>query len=833
MTWYTFGGRPDAVLTDTAGNVVPNWPLTVKVAGTGAVVSALFEADHTTPIAQLKSNASGTFPPGAIRTFAIEDVRAITYQYLDASSNPVTWYEEAREVATSALDAATSAGSTAAAAGSAASAAQAAADAAQASADEALSRSGIAGWYVVTGAAADGVTDDSAIIQSALDAAHTAGGGTVLIPPGNYAVATALAAFSYTVVYAYGATLKATGNNGLLHNYPNLTDAPTAYTGPSHITVLGGVWDGNAGTGSGQTSGEHDVISFNHCSDITCRDMVVRNTSTAHALEFNSTDGGRAIDCRFEGFADLSVGSARQFSEAVQIDIAVSGSSAIGAFDNTPSKNIQIIGCYCGPSSTLGAFGRFVGSHTVASGVYYDTIEIRGNRVNGTIQEGIHGYGWRRVVIADNVITGTGLSSISLTVPDPASAGYALNPDQITISGNTVDGMAAESGIRVLGFATAQHSGVRITGNTVNGEGTGSANGIHVEYCVGPGVVGNTVEKMPSAGVFVNHCTDAVVSGCTAISCGTNALNATSSPGAVIAGNIVDTTSANYGIFLLSSDSCSVTGNRVTAAASAGIRLSTSATNATVVANQVRKGSGTTAAGITLDATATGALLLDNDLSGNGWSASTALGVSTAAPTTGAGGMTALPGSNTVDGDLTAFPSLEAAMRPAGRFETTSRLRCGTSSAPTSGTLYLVPVWLPKAAVISNLSFVSVIAITSPTHWWFTLHDSSRVALARTADQTTTAWGASTTKTLAIAQTTAGTASSYTTTYTGLHYLGVMYTGSALTLMSEGSLSQGADSAPAFGASSTGQTTPPTVTSGAFTATAPSGAAIPAYAYTT
>jgi uncharacterized protein RhaS with RHS repeats len=107
------------------------------------------------------------------------------------------------------------------------------------------------------------------------------------------------------------------------------------------------------------------------------------------------------------------------------------------------------------------------------------------------------------------------------------------------------------------------------------------------------------------------------------------------------------------------------------------------------------------------------------------------------------------------------------------------------------------------------------------------------VAVARTANQTTTAWASNTAKTLAIAQTTAGTATTYTTTYTGLHYLGIMYTGSALTLMSEGTTAQLGDLAPAFGASSTGQTTPPTVTAGAFTAAAPSGAAICAYGYVT
>lgn len=834
MTLYTFGGNPSAVLTDAAGEVIPGYPVNVRRAGTGESVTAIFEADGITPIGQLTTNAAGHSMPGAIRTFTVADVRAIEYQYLDAGGNPVRWYEAARELAPAALDTANGAATVSEAAQVEAAAALAAAAAAQNTADDALSRAGLAGWFVVTGATRNGSTDDAAAIQGALDNAAAAGGGTVLIPAGSYAVASALVAYDNTVIYAYGATLTAIGDTGLLHNYASTSEVFSGYNGRSHITVLGGIWDGNAGTGPGQTSGEHDVISFNHCRDITLRDVVVRNTPTAHALEFNSCDGGRAVNCRFEGFADLSPTSNRQFSEAVQIDIAVNGSSAVGAFDGTPSRNIEISGCYSGPSDRLGVFGRFVGSHTAAAGTYYDNIVIRGNTVEGTIQEGVYGYGWRRAIIADNIIKNTGRAGIVLTVPNPASAGYSLTPDQALISGNTVSAAGADSGIRVIGYASAVHTGVRITGNTVNGGSVGGANGLQVEYCAGPGLVANTVANSPTAAIFVNNCTDALVSGCTVTSAGSNAINATASPGTIISGNTINGVASNYGIFVLSSDSCSITGNRVAAAASAGIRLSTSTTRAIVASNQVRKGSGATAAGISLDATAAGALLMGNDLSGNGWSAATALAVSTAAPTTGPGGMTALPGSNLVDSDLTALPALEAAMRPAGRYETTTRLRCGSATTPTSGTLYLVPIWLPAGLSVSAIAFVSgTTAAAGLTACWYSLHDSNRVAVARTADQGAAAWAANTVKSLAIAQSTAGTASSYTTTYTGLHYLGVMIAGTTLpNLIGEGAVSAVSGTSPGLGPTNTGQSSPPTVTAGAFTAAAFSGGSAPlSYAY--
>jgi hypothetical protein len=696
-----------------------------------------------------------------------------------------------------------------------------------------------AGLYWVVGASGDGISDDRFAIQAALDQAHDAGGGTVVIPPGKtYGCGSFLVAYDNTTIYAYGATIKAIGNSGLLRNFEG-TETFAAYGGHSHITILGGTWDGNAYNGvDGSVTSETDVMNFVHGSDITVRDVTILNTSTAHALEFNSSDHCRAINCSFYGFADNSVGSVRQFSEAIQIDMSKSGSSSIGLFDNTPARNIRIEGCRFGSSSRCGYFGRAIGSHTLTVGVTYDNIHISDCRIEGTIQAGIYGYGWRRAVIADNIISGTGQSGIYLTLPDPATT--AVSPHTAEISGNTIESAGADSGIRVIGYSSYKYPGVKIADNTIKSI---TGNGVHAEHCAAPSITDNVVDTTSSTGIYDHYSDGANIAGNTVRSTGTNAINVAGSVGSAVADNIVDTTSTNFGIFIgqgadgtTNSTNAHVTDNTITAAFSAGIRLSTNATGCTVSDNKVRKAGGSTTNGITLASSATGAQLLDNDFSGNSWSATAALSVSTAAPITGPGGMTALPGSNVCDTDLTAMPALEAAMKPAGRYETTSRLRLGTSSTPTSGTLYLVPIWLPKGLVISNLTFVSGgTGATTPTNYWFTLHDSAKVALARTADQTTAAWAANTIKTLAIAQATAGSASSYTTTYSGLHYLGVMIKASTNpSLISEGSMPDVvASPSPGLGGTDAGLSTPPTVTAGAFTAGAfGTGSGILAYAYT-
>lgn len=885
MTLYTYGGTPSDVLVTSTGDVVPDYPVTVRRAGTGEVVTALFEADGTTPIASLRSNPASSSQPGAIREFRIADVTEIEYQYLDAHGTPLLWYQPARELATEALSRAAGALQTSGGTvtgkvqsglagatdpvygsfvtgdgfdryrrlvngeeqwgpGNAArdvrfyrNAAKAMTLTAALYAD-AVSLAGSRIFNVI-GATGDGAADDVTIIQAALDAARTAGGGFVIVPAGRtYAVSTFLTIYDNTVLWAYGATFKAIGNTGILRNFTS-SETFAGYAGHSHITLLGGTYDGNAADGSvGTVTAETDVINFVHGSDITVRDVTVLNCSTAHGLEFNAVDGGRALNCQFYGFRDNSSGSVRQFSEAIQIDMAKSGSSSIGLFDNTASKNIRVEGCRFGPSSRLGNYGRAVGSHTLTTGVVYDNIKVLDCTIDGALQDGIYAYGWSRTLIRGNTIKGTGLSSIRYALPDPATT--PISPFGVAIRDNVCEGAASDSGIRVIGAAAYRLPLVSILGNTVKSI---TGNAIHAEYCAAPNLGKNTVDTTSGTGLYGHYSDGVNMSGNTVRNAGSNALNVSGSVGAVVATNTVDTTGSNFGVFVgqgadgtTNSTDALVVNNQITAAASAGIRLSTNAARCTAIGNKVRKGSGATANGFSLAASATDCTLLHNDLAGNGWNAATALSVSTAAPFTGPGGMQALPGTNMVDGDLNPLPALESALRPAGRFETTSRLRCGTSSTPTSGSLYLVPIWLPKGAVVSNLTFVSGgTAAVTPTNWWFSLHDLSRKMLARTADQTTTAWAANTVQTKAIAQTLAGAASSYTTTYAGLHYLGIMVKATTQpSIVGEGSVADVVASvAPGFGGTDTGLSTPPTATGGAFTAGAfGAGSGIMAYAYT-
>lgn len=91
-----------------------------------------------------------------------------------------------------------------------------------------------------------------------------------------------------------------------------------------------------------------------------------------------------------------------------------------------------------------------------------------------------------------------------------------------------------------------------------------------------------------------------------------------------------------------------------------------------------------------------------------------------------------------------------------------------TLAALTSAQLFMVAVPLVKGQIVANISFLSgSTALNTGTNQWFALFSAARVQRAISADDTSTAWGANTVKTLAMT-------AAYTIPTSGLYYLGCM-----------------------------------------------------------
>lgn len=156
----------------------------------------------------------------------------------------------------------------------------------------------------------------------------------------------------------------------------------------------------------------------------------------------------------------------------------------------------------------------------------------------------------------------------------------------------------------------------------------------------------------------------------------------------------------------------------------------------------------------------------------------------------------------------------ETYLRPsAAVFETAPRFAVTNAAFPMSvGILYLSAIALPAGFTVGHIAFLTGSAgVTGPNHWWFGLYDSSFVQLAVTADQTSTPWTSNTLKSLAIATIASGASSTFTTTYRGLHYVGVMVAaGGGPNMVATTTGTVGGLMAPIIsGQSDTAQTTPP------------------------
>ena len=126
----------------------------------------------------------------------------------------------------------------------------------------------------------------------------------------------------------------------------------------------------------------------------------------------------------------------------------------------------------------------------------------------------------------------------------------------------------------------------------------------------------------------------------------------------------------------------------------------------------------------------------------------------------------------------------------------------GATTGGATGVVHLHGIYLPKGVTITTISFVSgAQAAVTPTNQWFALCNSSRTVLRVTTNDTTTAWAASTVKPLNLTST-------YTTTYSGLHYLACCVTAGTVPSFRGANVGTTTGVAQQSFTSTTGQTTP-------------------------
>ncbi|MEU1805831.1 right-handed parallel beta-helix repeat-containing protein [Streptomyces sp. NPDC019937] len=458
------------------------------------------------------------------------------------------------------------------------------------------------------GAKGDGVADAAPGIQLALNAARDAGGGWVIVPAGTWLLSTLpLRIYDNTrLTLLPGAELRRNMAETMLIN-GDAAQNFGGYTGHSNITIEGGLWN-MRGTTAGLT-GSVMCISIGHASDITIRDLEIRDVPGFHAIELNSTKRGTIQNCRFRGYIDPG---GRDFSEAIQIDLAKSSGvfGGFGPYDHTPTEDVLVTGCYFGASGTAGttAWPRGIGSHSATITKFHRRIRIVGCTFESVLQYAISAYNWEDVTVSANTFSscGSGVRIRSVIVTDTEDtkdpAGNQTSASQsiknFAVSGNTFRfGGSYDDPVLALGETTGQILNLSVSGNAIDTT-AGSQNGVRLERVERYAVTGNTISNVDGTAVSMENSVNGNVAsnqiytpnahGITAVTC--NHLG-------LYGNNIMY--AANNGVLIQDGSDMQIRNNyikspgRQTNATWYGIRISTNASSIHLTGNKTRpNGSG-------------------------------------------------------------------------------------------------------------------------------------------------------------------------------------------------------------------------------------------------
>jgi len=221
-------------------------------------------------------------------------------------------------------------------------------------------------------------------------------------------------------------------------------------------------------------------------------------------------------------------------------------------------------------------------------------ITVIGNRITATAQGGIVGQGSQQVVVKGNIIhdlinehgfyCDTGVKNVSITgnvIRNTGAHGtgikvqcydsFGVTPENIEISGNSITNSGSDS-ILVIniteGTPTIRTHNVTITGNSILSSGQ---SGIGLRSVMGATVSGNTIQGTLYDGIFLADCNDASITANQVMDSDTCGIFDGGGSGLLIHGNRISncgrgsTASANCAIFVNTGSKKTISGNRIDA----------------------------------------------------------------------------------------------------------------------------------------------------------------------------------------------------------------------------------------------------------------------------
>lgn len=337
---------------------------------------------------------------------------------------------------------------------------------------------------------------------------------TITLPSGTYYLSKCLHIYSNTnLVLQKDTVIIKDFEDGNMLKCGIKDEKNSGYNGYRNISVSGGIWDE-------AFNGDSCGMRFAHCSNVSLKNVTIKNNKNSHHIELASAENFSIINCTFSGYKRTNSSDGM----AVQIDTMhyYSHFPDYYNYDDTPCRNITVKGC------TFDNVYAGVGPYSGVIGSYFDKIVIKSNTFKNIKDKAISAFNYVNSTIYNNNIDGATIGILfeyypfeKLTnrfyKPYSSSSVNIINNSNTKIKGNTINvvkssGRTNSCGIAVYGGALSAKNAksygliqgkyfienLEISKNTVNVKSNASS-GIILSYLNNSTVYKNTVRDLTAS----------------------------------------------------------------------------------------------------------------------------------------------------------------------------------------------------------------------------------------------------------------------------------------------------------------------------------------------
>lgn len=212
-----------------------------------------------------------------------------------------------------------------------------------------------------------------------------------------------------------------------------------------NITIQGGIWDGNVR----RKDTGFCTFKVNHSQNVKFLNMTIQNDLEGHMIEAGAVNGLTISRVNFKNHkcyfkAHKNKNDYYEHEEALQLDVNLYETTAIGNYDKYQNKNVTVDRC------NFTNLGRGIGSHNSIDGCYFTNMKFTNNTFKNIKSYAIGAINYRNSKIQNNKILNCG-SGILFVNSKPNYTGYTgtyvvnnwhlkvnTSKDNSIISGNTI-----------------------------------------------------------------------------------------------------------------------------------------------------------------------------------------------------------------------------------------------------------------------------------------------------------------------------------------------------------------------------------------------------------